>query len=317
MNDAATFIRDCISSGAVFTSLCALLTVPFLVLMAARLQAPRIARMTGDPLWQAPLAAVTAALPGIAFLAIAAYGLIAGWGSACLQFTTGRVLYAAIALITLLAVGRALAAVRCEIMQVRGLVRGARPASPRLSALAHAAGVPARELEMDTPFFALAGLVQPVVLVSRATLSLLSDAQIAAALEHEAAHRRRRDALLSLALLFLGRLFPIAVGSASEVYHAAREAAADRIALRSVSRVDLAGAIAVMARARYAAAPALSGNGEMDARVRLLVHQNAYEADGLVRTTALGALLATAMIGFSPLWLPALHLFSCSGVMAQ
>lgn len=317
MNDAATFVRDCIASGAVFTSLCALLSVPFLVTIAARLIAPAVASMTEDPLWQAPLAAITAALPGSVFLSIAIFGLVAGWGSTCMEFITGRVLYAAIALITMVALARASIAVSREVSQVRGLIAASHPASSRLARLACEAGVPARELHIEAPLFALAGLVKPVVLVSRDTLFRLSDAQIAAALQHEAAHRRRQDVPLALLLVFVSRLFPLSAAGITAIYHSAREAAADKIALRAVKRLDLAGAIAVMARARYTAAPALSGSGDLHTRMQLLAGERAYDCNTRARTVALGALMLTATLGFSPLWLAALHLFACNGARPQ
>jgi Zn-dependent protease with chaperone function len=317
MSDAATFVRDCLASGAIFTSLCALLTVPFIIVLSARALAPRIAAMHHDPLWQAPLAAATAALPGLVFLAIAAYGLIAGWGSTCMQFATGRALYGAIAITALVAFARASLAVGREVAHVRALISASRPASLRLSLLGREAGVEVRELETAMPFFALAGVLRPVVLVSSATLRGLSDSQIAAALRHEAAHHRRRDALLSTALLFVSRLFPVSVAGLADVYHAAREAAADHVARRSANPLDLAGAITAMARAHYALTPALSGNGDVQSRVRVLLAERPYAADTQGRTFALSALILMAFVGMAPLWLPALHIFTCNGAMSQ
>lgn len=93
--------------------------------------------------------------------------------------------------------------------------------------------------------FAVAGIARPRIVVSAGALARLDDAELAAALDHEQAHIRRRHRyvmLLALALQAVGRIVP---GSARAIRELAfqLERDADRCALRGGDRLALASVI--------------------------------------------------------------------------
>lgn len=313
MSSAALEVRDCILSGAIFTALCALVVVPFLATAGTRLVGRRVARMHDDPLWQAPLAAFGAALPGMLFFVVAFTGLITGWRSPCMELLAGRLLYAALAAVTAGASIRALFVVGREFAYSEQLRAVSRPPSKRLADTASRARVVVREIDTAASIFALVGVLRPVVVVSTEVMARMSDAQLYAALRHEAAHRDRHDGIVSLLLLFFSSAVPARTPLVG-LYHRARERAADSLAVRSSNHFDLATAITVMARTRCATIPALSGDGDIRDRVYRLVENRPNVPQTASRTTVLLSLASTAALGFAPLAVGALQLLSCTGV---
>lgn len=316
MSPAAAYAIDCLMNGGLFIALCALAIVPLAAIFASGVTARRLAALQDDPLWQAPLAAIAAALPGMLFLGVAIGGLIAGWSSPCMQLLAGRVLYGAVGAITAVAVWRAFAALFRELAYIRNLYLASCPASDRLAAIGARAGIPVREIDSANAFFALVGVLRPVAVASSSVLARMSDDQIYAALRHEAAHRERRDGLVALVLLFFSSLLP-ARTPLPDLYRRAREVAADHLAAQDSDRFDLAGAIAVMARTRCASVPALSGDGAVRARVHRLIDDRPNVANLASRSTAVLSLVSTAALGFAPLAVGALRILTCTGVTTR
>ena len=117
------------------------------------------------------------------------------------------------------------------------------------------AGMPAYALDLPFPLVAVLGIFRPTLFVSRVVLDTCSPAELAAIVEHERAHVRRRDNAVRLLmdaapdLLGLTRV-PSALAAA---WHRAVEQRADDAARQ---RFDLASALVKVARAA-AATPAL------------------------------------------------------------
>lgn len=193
MSDIGAFLAACMSSPALLTSACALVVVPTLAWLSVRALAPSLSRMVDDPGWQAPLAAAAAALPGLLFLVVGAATLRGGWDTACLQFVTGKVLYGAIATLTIFGFVRAAMFAAQRAREVVRLLRQSSPPSARAYAAGQAAGVRIREIVSEGPVMLLAGFLRPTVLVSAEAIRRVNDAELLAAVRHEAAHFQRGD----------------------------------------------------------------------------------------------------------------------------
>lgn len=248
MRDLVDFFAQCARSGTLLTSLCAIVLIPIGAWFACRFITPAIVRMKGDTAWQAPLAAVAAALPGALFVALWIGAMFTGLRSACLSVPAGRFVFGVLITAMIAALARAtwLAAIRA--IGIRGLVRASSAPSSRLRVFAALAGVCARELPEQSPLCALAGAWSPVVLVSTGVLASISDEELLAALQHERAHARRGDQLLAAGLAFLVDLLPLPASDLVETYRAAREFAADEEAVRLTSADALAGALIEFAK---------------------------------------------------------------------
>lgn len=316
MSPAAVYAVDCLMNGGIFIALCALAIVPLAAIFASGVTARRLAALQDDPLWQTPLSAIAGALPGMLFVGIAIGGLVTGWNSPCMELLAGRLLYGGIAAITALALWRAFAVLYRELAFIRRLRVASRPASERLAAIASRAGIHAREIDSPDALFALVGVFRPVAVASSSVLTRMSDGQIYAALCHEAAHRERRDGIVSLVLLFFSSLLP-ARTPLPGLYRRAREVAADQLAAQDSDRFDLAGAIAVMARTRCASVPALSGDGAVQARVHRLIDDQPNVANLASRSAAVLSLASTAALGFAPIAVGALRILTCTGVTTR
>ncbi len=309
-------IAQCLFSGALFGSLCALLVVPPGTYLAVRRVLAMLGALDGDPAWQAPLAAVAAALPGGAFFATAVAGLVLAWRSQCLLYPEGRAMFAVLAMFAAFAIVRAAVISWRRHAEVRALLRAALPASPAVARIGRELGVAVREVATAGTLCAVAGAFRPVVLVSHDTLGLLSGGELRAALSHEAAHVRRFDPLVGALVDFFAELFPLKVLEAVRMYCDAREAAADRRAVRGSDRIDLASAIVAIAKG--AAAPqssvALHGRPErLGERVeRLLGAAGAPSASAAQRGPALASLAAVAAFGFFPVVAMLLDLATCT-----
>ncbi len=255
MSDIAQFLQACVASGIVLSSLCALVVLPPLLWVAVRRLAPAIVSMSDDPASQAPIAAFAAALPGLAFGTLALEALVTGSKSQCLAFVSGRVLFGAIAVLTIAAFVRASIRAFQQHAEVRRLFGASVAPSERLARMAAELGIVVRSVNDGVPFCALAGITRPTVFISSASERCLSDAELRAALLHERAHRVRYDQALVAVLTFATDLLPLPVHDLIATYRRARELTADRDASRTTNPVHLARAILAMTRAQ---SPALA-----------------------------------------------------------
>lgn len=302
MSDAVAFLVQCFSTAALLTSACALVVVPPLAWLVVRALAPTLRSMDGDPGWQAPLAAAAAGLPAFLFVVIGMVTLRDTWGSVCLQYATGRVLYAGIAAIAVLGFIRAIVLLRRRTAEIRRLIDCSVPASAALARLTTSQALPAREIVSSDPFILLAGIVRPVVLVSSEALRRLDAQQLEAALRHEAAHAHRGDQLISALVTFVSDIVPLPVGDLIALYRQAREFAADAHATRRADPCDLAGALLALARGGSipAGTAALAEAGTVRARLAVLLTEAPPPPSTGRRVLVAGSLAATFVLGASP-----------------
>jgi len=307
--DAAAFFQSCTHAGALFGSLCAILIVPTAVWLIVRYAKPRILAMDSDRCWQAPFAAVGSLLPGASFLSIAAFGLTVGTSSNCLQCTTGRVIFAVLLFLTILALARAawIAVVHSrEAASFRLLScepgERLKAAAPPMCAV--------REIADANPFCAVLGMLHPVIVVSTGALNRLDDEELSAALSHEAAHVQRYDHVLGALTAFFTDLLPFASDDLLTTYWEAREFAADQRAVTQTKVEALAGAIIAMAKPPRLGLAALDG-GTVTARLRRLLAPSAQSASPRGRMIAGSALSLATMIALLPLAAGALGFLSC------
>ena len=144
------------------------------------------------------------------------------------------------------------------------------------------ATTPALVIQSDVPFLALAGIVRPTMIASRALLRTLTTGQLAACLRHEEAHLSSHDNLKRLIVRCAPQLLPFV--SAFEPLERgwikfAERAADDRavagdptgalLLAEALVRVARSGGIA---RATSLAAPLLADRSELHARVYRLLH---------------------------------------------
>jgi BlaR1 peptidase M56 len=159
-------------------------------------------------------------------------------------------------------------------------------------------------LEGETPLLALAGVLRPRIVLSRAVLRSLSREQLETALSHERAHSISRDNLKRLLLLLAPDPIPFFRGLAALDRHWAKYAewAADDRAVAGDSRrsLSLASALVRMARlgspARIAPlmASLLAADDDLSARVDRLLHSGPVHA---TPRRPLRAVFAAAGIG--------------------
>jgi hypothetical protein len=206
----------------------------------------------------------------------------------------------------LLALGLVIAAGAAGLAGLRGARRAAR-VRRWLAGLAAGAGAPlardVRELAIDAPLCFAAGLLRPRIYVSRAFARALSPDALAAALEHERAHARRRDALrLWLArALSAPQLPPVRARLLAELGLACEQACDEEAGQRVGDRLRVAEAILAAERllAGGPGAPALAaagfGAGSVPARVQALLADPAPRPGaGLGPIVLAAALLAGA-----------------------
>ncbi|MGB7187239.1 MAG: M56 family metallopeptidase [Candidatus Acidiferrales bacterium] len=170
--------------------------------------------------------------------------------------------------------------------------------------------VPVTVMNSDAPVLALAGLIRPRVIVSRAVLQTLSREELEAALEHEHAHRKSQDNLKRLLLFLAPDILPFSRAFTRLNQYWARliEWAADDEATEgdSARSVALAAALVRMARIGSAAAVSplassfLGNDRELSARVdRLLgfapIRRNVSRRTRAVLTTAAALAMTLAL----------------------
>ena len=308
MHDVALFVAQCANSKAVLDSLCALVVIPPAAWIAVRLLAREIFRMADDPAWQAPYAAAAASLPGLLFLAIAAFALMQG-SSACWELPGGRIVFGSIAALTALAIIRGVLRAIAHHRDIRRLVRCSVQPSRRLLDAAVACGLRARELVDDAPVCALAGVFAPVVLVSSGALRALGDEELKAALMHERAHWQRGDQIIAAFASFLADVLPLPAGDLIADYRAARELAADRSAAFRAGSDALARALIGFAKHGRALSGVTMFSGEANSniasRLSSLLGDGQGSAQGFCRVRRLVLGLMLAVIFFAGIGLPA------------
>jgi Zn-dependent protease with chaperone function len=317
VSDFSAFLAACMSSPALLTSACALLVVPTLAWLAVRALAPSLGRMVDDPGWQAPLAAAAAAMPGMLFLIVGAATLRGGWDSACLQFVTGKALYGAIALLTTFGFARAVVLAARRAGEVTRLLRQSSAPSGRARAAGEAAGVRIREVAADGPVMLLAGFLRPIVLVSADAVARVNDAELLAAIRHEAAHSQRGDLLCAAFVTFVADLVPLPVVNLIALYRRAREFAADAHAARGTDPCDLASALLALARpaAVGASIAAFADAGTVRERLGVLLAVNSPQPSRARRTLLTAALAVTFVLGAAPVFGALALGFTCTMAM--
>jgi hypothetical protein len=168
-------------------------------------------------------------------------------------------------------------------------------------------------LDSDEPLLAVAGVMQPRIVVSSGVLRALSSQQLDAALEHEQAHLASRDNLKRLLMLLAPDVFPFCrcfAGLERSWMRFTEWAADDQAAAGDSERsVALASALVRVAKMGLPARPAgvaicfVADDAGLSARVdRLLRDKAAEDRRGLDAAALLGAaativtILAAAML---------------------
>jgi beta-lactamase regulating signal transducer with metallopeptidase domain len=166
---------------------------------------------------------------------------------------------------------------------------------------------PALVIEGAIPFFAIAGIVRPRLVVSVHVLSALSAEQLAAAVRHERAHRFALDNLKRLAVLLAPDLLPFfgGFGAVERAWVRFTEWAADDCAAAGNSRRSLCLAEALVRVARLGVCqeaptlttPLLTQYQDLAARVNRLVEDLAPRQRPRRRRRLLVAFTMAALSG--------------------
>jgi Zn-dependent protease with chaperone function len=321
IHEVAIFAANCLGSVAIFSSLCAIVIVPFLGWLAVRLLTARIRRLNSDAAWQAPLAAAAALVPGALLVGLLIVTVLRG-GAPCLDYVAGRWIAGAVGFWILIALGRATWLALSRFREARSLIGRARPACGRVAQIATSYGLHARVIHHDEPFCALTGLFRPVVLLSSATPELLSYAELRAAIRHEAAHARRGDLVIGAVVSFFADLLPFSIRALQDIYHSAREFAADRDAARAEGAEALASALITLARGtlELRATVAMASGSTVRSRLRALL-QSPQPSDAHLpwrRAAVITALTFLVIAGLAPAGATLLHESPClTGAMVE
>ena len=256
MNQLPAVLAQCLSSGAVFTSLCAALVVPPIAWLGVRALTPAISAMHDDRRWQASIGAVAASLPGTLFLILVGVGIAQGAKSPCLQLTAGKLLYGALAGLIAAAIARSLVRAYQRQRELRTMLADAKAVQGRAAQIAQEVRIPLFEVQDERQMLIMvANAPHAGAYISTMSLREFEDVELRAALFHERAHLERGDHRLTPWLYFLTDLLPLPVVDLIEVYRCSREFCADSCALSHVKRTDLASALLRVARGTSADAP--------------------------------------------------------------
>jgi Zn-dependent protease with chaperone function len=317
MSDLAAFLAGCLASPAVLTSACALIVVPIVAWCIVMLATPLLRAMDADPRWQAPLSAAAAAMPGVLFVFIGAVTLRDAWASECLRFPAGRVLYGVIAAITVIGLVRAVILAVRRRSEIRRLLAASESPAARVQIAGERAGLPVRSVRSDEPFVLLAGVRRPVVLISTEALRRLNDAELEAAILHEAAHARHGDQAVAALITFIGDVVPLPVAPLVAMYRRAREFAADQAASYETDPCELASALLALARSRSAPAGAAAFAEPATVRARLfaLLADSPEPPARWRRVVVTSTLLTTFAAGLGPTIVALLAGIHCYEVM--
>ena len=274
--------------------------LPLVAVVALHRALARIEAGTGagaDPRRQARLATIAACVPGLITLSLTAALGFRFRGLQPESFDCYLKLYGpiAIAAVALLRAGGLFAFRRIRVAR---LLRFAGPPSARLASLAAEVGVPVRELPAGASLCFVSGLRQPRVIVSSGALAVLSDDDLRAALLHERAHLRQRDALRAALVSGIAEFAVLSSRRALRIYRASRESLADDEAARYVGRTEVAGVLVRFARhtARIPVPSSLAEPDGLERRVRRLIapERGSDRPDARV-TAAVGAAATLAL----------------------
>lgn len=242
-------LLQCLSTGAIFTSLCAALVVPPLTWLSARALSPSISAMQNDRRWQANVSAAAAALPGALFLVLVSFGIAGGANSPCLQLVAGKIVYGLLAGLFAGAIVRSLLRAHGRRAELQALLGDALPVHGHAAAIASEVGIVLYEVRDDHEIVLMvASAPRPGAYISTAALHQFDEAELRAALFHERAHLERGDHRIAPWLYFLTDLLPLPASDLINIYRCSREFCADRCALSHVPRTDLASALLRVAR---------------------------------------------------------------------
>jgi Zn-dependent protease with chaperone function len=315
MHEVIAFFVACWQSGTLLRSVCALVVVPLLAWIAIRIMTPIIASSDDDPVWQAPLSASAAAIPGVLLLLLAAMALSGGLHATCLESVIGRFLFGFIIAVTAISIVRACILAGRRSGEATTLIHWSIPATDRLKIVAERCAISARIIVDSRSFCALVGTWRSVVIVSEGTLARLTDAELEAALLHERGHARRGDQLIAAALSFLVDLLPLPAMDLVGIYRHAREVAADHHALVIAEPDALAGALLSFVKSDrlISESAALLGATGMRGRLEMLLKGKSPQRPSLLRRFALtSALLSIFTAGLAPASAALLHPTPCA-----
>lgn len=315
MHDVTAYLWACLANGTLLFSACALVVVPALAWCAIRALQPQIMLLDHEVPWQAPLAAIAAALPGALFLILASALIVTSVHSACLNYLTGRIVFGLVATLTIAALGRAAFLASRRELEVRRLVSGTKPAGKHLARIARKIGVTARELPDESGLCFLAGTWRPVVVISSGILRKLDDEALQAVLLHERGHARCGDQVLAALVSLCVDALPLPVNRLVHTYRNARELAADRHALLESAPDCLAEAILLVTRTQPKSVAALSG-GELRLRIRALFAPPPASKTGLRRYLVTIALATVFALGLAPVVAVAIGAAPCATAMS-
>lgn len=303
MSDLWSFLVSCWTSGTLLRSVCALVIIPTAAWLAIWCLKPGLARASSDPVWQAPLAAAAASIPGLLLVILASAALLAGADASCRSTLAGQVLFTIVVSITAFSFVRALVLAVARLRAVDRLVRASTPAAGRLAQIAREARMSVRVVNDDSTLCVLARILRPVVIISSGALAWLSERELSAALYHERGHARRGDQAIAFALSFLVDLLPLPARDLVEMYGRARELAADSHALHAVEADDLAAALLRFVKPRrvLAGTCAFGGDDTVKARLHVLLRDSSPARFSIRTRLTLSIALATVLaIGIAP-----------------
>jgi beta-lactamase regulating signal transducer with metallopeptidase domain len=213
------------------------------------------------------------------------------------------------ALGTIVVVGRAVIAHRITVAAARQAPLAPAPARALLAELAVAVRVRTPRLAIggDDTGPHVVGVLRPIIVVPPALFT--DEALLRAALLHELAHVRRKDALARIVQIWATAMFfwlPV-VRLVARRLDLAREAACDAWALEasSLSRPAYARLLVKMAGLRTAAAPSLSSPRTLDARIAAVLGPPARARIGIfgkLGVLAFAVVAAAGASGSRPRW---------------
>jgi Zn-dependent protease with chaperone function len=206
---------------------------------------------------------------------------------------------------------RGISAWRSAVWRTRAWMRTARPLA--LSGTT----IPAFEIDADAPVLALAGVLRPRLLVTRALVLALTPEELAASVAHEIGHSHARDNLKRLLMRAAPDLFG-ATSSARALergWAAASEHHADRIASdhNPAARCALASALLKVARLTPVPPPlaepisTLIGGGDIASRVCSLLDDGARGSTAASRARGHWLRAAAAALAIVVIYAPLLR----------
>ncbi len=178
------------------------LCLPLIAWAVSRKTVPTLGRMASDTLWQQRMSIHLSCLPGLVMISLGVSAALA-LRNATIDSLMCCVVFVGLVLICSFALFRAIVL----LIRRRGPLNAIRdrtiPASHKLQQIAHELGLNARELPTHGFACMVAGVFQPIVIISTAAVESLTDKEIHAVLLHERAHLTRRDTLWATVVTFI------------------------------------------------------------------------------------------------------------------